>query len=261
LTYLEAEDRAALAEVVDSGSKNKFDLTLARIKRSNESVETPPTWNNNEATVNGVTFTVRNDMTIRVQSDGTNSNQAILYLNSLTDREAVQSTDWITGCPSSGSSSTFEIRIFDSNGQTIKSEIGDGCNLVAGEYAFAILIRAYQTVDIIFKPMICTKAAWEISQAYVPYKFPTTLANNVLNYGSLNDINYNSFVVCKNGVNDFPSGLTPSSWGFVRTSVYDSNSALQEFTAFSANAIDNGLSFVRVKQGGTWRAWKQTTNA
>ena len=82
-------------------------------------------------------------------------------------------------------------------------------------------------------------------------------AENVSNHlwtQDLSAITTNSFIVYNNSATDSP---VSGSYGFCRTSVFDSNSMLQEVTLISE---PYGDSYVRVKAGGTWQAWKKTTN-
>ena len=71
---------------------------------------------------------------------------------------------------------------------------------------------------------------------------------------NLNAITTNSFVVYNNSATDSP---VSGSYGFCRTSVFDSNSMMQEVTLISE---PYGDSYIRVKAGGTWKPWKKTTN-
>lgn len=70
----------------------------------------------------------------------------------------------------------------------------------------------------------------------------------------LGAITTNSFIVYNNSATDSP---VSGSYGFCRTSVFDSNSMLQEVTLISE---PYGDSYIRVKAGGTWKSWKKTTN-
>lgn len=40
----------------------------------------------------------------------------------------------------------------------------------SGEVQVFVRVEAGTAVDVTFKPMICTKAAWDISQTYQPYR-------------------------------------------------------------------------------------------
>lgn len=171
LTYLQAEDRAALAEVVDSGAKQKFNTSLAEIKSANEGESTPPTWNNNVATLNGVTFTVNSDMSIRVQSSGNNT-LAVLYLKKKNSGNYVhiEKNDWISGCPSGGGNASYGLRVYNPYGTAITDDYGDGVAVdTSGDYILAVLVRASQTMDKVFYPMVCTKAAFGVSNKFVPF--------------------------------------------------------------------------------------------
>lgn len=148
---LEAEDRAALAELVDSGAKNI-------IKPVSPTVPS------------GIAVTINADGTIRVTSDGTNA-QAVMNIATQSTFEMVNGEKYVLSGCTGGSSTTYDLRL--SLGGTNYIEYGEGVSFTYGgqaTYGVAIVIRAAQTLDITFKPMICTKAAWEISQKYVPYR-------------------------------------------------------------------------------------------
>lgn len=121
-----------------------------------------------------------------------------------------------------------------------------------------------------FKPMICTVSDWEASPAVVPYapsnrelfeanqELSENKANNLkmtlIGSGSLDNISTNEFAVYTSAV----TGKPQSGYAFVRTSVFDANAALQELTMLDGTY--SGRSYVRVKNGGTWTTWRETTN-
>ena len=258
LTQLEAEDRAALAEVVDSGAKNKFDLS---VKEAAKTTNITVTKTANSITVTSdtsaneayVSYPIYIDKAGKYVITATFSNvnlersSAILRFSN-TATGGLLYTLTITG--NGTLSGEFDI-----------STAGTYWLLFAPNWSSATAVNTYTASDI----MVCLKAAYDVSQAYVPYrknldqleatKAPA-LSTITMDSGSLDDITTNSFIACSWEV----AGKPISTMGFVRTSVFDANSALQEFYSFSADETQSGLVYVRDKQAGVWRSWKLLTN-
>lgn len=172
LTRLQSEDRAALAEVVDEGAKNKLCLDLATIKALNPD----GTWNGNTFTRDGLTFTINADMTI--SASGTASANVSLGLYS-TDNTSFNGDMILSGCPNGGDYYTkYSVYIADSQGSTILSTADSNGTLIAANTVFKymlILVRSGTNVTgLTFKPMICTLADWKVSQNYAPFALPNT---------------------------------------------------------------------------------------
>ena len=160
----EAADRAALAELIDGGAKNRLPFSdLAMIKRQN----TGGTWDNNKFTHNnGVTFTVNDDFSVSVNGTATGGN-AVLVLSPVGGFTAKEGNWVLSGCPEGGSTTTYNISIAGT-----ASDIGNNAEFTS---VSAKLVRIYvlsgTTVsDLVFKPMVCSKAEWNISQEYQPYR-------------------------------------------------------------------------------------------
>ena len=163
LETAEAADRAALAELIDGGGKNRLPFSdLAVIK----SMNTGGTWSGNVYTWNGVSFTINDDFSVTVDGTATGGN-AILVL-SQTGGFSIEEGSWIlSGCPEGGSGSSYSI--------AIAGTVSDTGNTAEFTSVTNKLVRIYvisgTTVDnLTFKPMVCSKAAWDISQAYQPYR-------------------------------------------------------------------------------------------
>jgi len=155
------DNREALAELIDSSAKNRLPFNdLAAIKAMN----TGGTWDGNAYTWNGVTFTVNSDFSVTADGTATGDN-AVLVL-SRTGGFSIEEGSWIlSGCPEGGSATTFNI--------AIAGTVSDTGNTAEFTAVMSKLVRIYvisgTTADgLIFKPMICSKAAWNISQAYQP---------------------------------------------------------------------------------------------
>lgn len=160
----EAADRAALAELIDGGGKNRLPITSVD---SLKQLNTYGTWENNVYThSSGVVFTVNDDMSIT--ANGTASGANAVFILSMPGGFSIEAGNWIlSGCPSGGSTSTYNITIAGTTSDTGTTGNFTSCSKV--------LVRIYvisgTTVDdLVFRPMVCSKAAWDISQTYQPYR-------------------------------------------------------------------------------------------
>ena len=163
LEIAEAADRAALAELIDGGGKNRLPFSdLAVIK----SMNTSGTWDGNAYTWNGVTFTINSDFSVSADGTATGGN-AVLVL-SRTGGFSIEEGSWVlSGCPEGGSGTSYNI--------AIAGTVSDTGNTAEFTSVTNKLVRIYvisgTTVDnLTFNPMVCSKAAWDISQAYQPYR-------------------------------------------------------------------------------------------
>lgn len=156
LTSLEAEDRAALAEEIDAGAKNKF----------------PP----NDFQGVGTVFTIVNN------HDGTykvNGSTGSISATTFAELSVPAGTYILSGCPSGGSSDTgYSLDLRTTGGSQISGseDLGSGSDpitLAAGIYRMTIRFAANYTAPsagLLFKPMLCTKAAFGVSSKFVPYR-------------------------------------------------------------------------------------------
>jgi len=164
LDTAEAADRAALAELIDGAAKNRLPITSVD---SLKQLNTYGTWENNVYThSSGVVFTVNDDMSITANGTASGANAA--FILSMRGGYSIEAGEWVlSGCPSGGSTSTYNITIAGTTSDTGTTGNFTSCSKV--------LVRIYvisgTTVDnLTFKPMVCSKAAWDISQAYQPYR-------------------------------------------------------------------------------------------
>ena len=152
---------AALQVLIDSGAKNRLAYTLASLK----SLNTAGSWSGNAYTLRGITYTVNSDLTITATgtNDGTGDSWLDIYGTGTTN-------DFVglvcSGCPEGGSSTTFGVQCGNDNWDYGTSE-GRVC--VQGATAIVIRSGYDATSGLLFKPMICTMADWNISHEYVPY--------------------------------------------------------------------------------------------
>ena len=151
-----------LAYLVDSGAKNRLTVnSLDMLKTQN----TGGTWTGNVYEYRGVTYTVNADYTISAtgKAEGGNANLILSPVGGFT----IESGQWVlSGCPAGGSASTYNISIAGT-----ASDIG---NTGAFTSCTSVLVRIYiidgtSVNDLTFRPMVCAKAAWDISHAYEPY--------------------------------------------------------------------------------------------
>lgn len=168
LTRLEAEDRASLAEVVDSGAKNVFEFrSLDDLKALN----TSGTWNNNAYTVSGVTFTV--DTTNKtITTSGTSTAMISFVIDAYSTATTKYAGYVLSGCPAGGNYDTgYYMYTTDTSSNTKDKDIGEGC-IIGSSAISRIRIGCRSGVNMgskTFKPMICTLADWKVSQKFVPF--------------------------------------------------------------------------------------------
>ena len=141
--------QAALVELIDSGAKNKL------------SIGTPTT------VPAGLSITRNNDGSYIVSGSLAAANSIIFNIDAL-------SGDLIlSGCPAGGGNNSYLLRLTKSGSQVSGSvDTGNGSDIFTMDgsgYALNMRFAAGSYTDLIFKPMICSAAAWAISQAYVPY--------------------------------------------------------------------------------------------
>ena len=140
--------QAALAELVDSGSKNFLQNTAYT------------------RDVNGVSYTVNTDGSVRVVSNGDNT-LSQLYL--IRDAANLSAGSYILSGSPAGSTTTYDLRIVTGGRTTINHSGGSAFTSDGSTYTVSIIVRASQVLDITINPMICSAAAWQISQTFKPY--------------------------------------------------------------------------------------------
>ena len=165
LTRLEAEDRASLAEVVDSGAKNLINCSVDNIKSLNST--STYSWNGNTVTAYGRTATVNSDGTITVAA-GTGSAEFWLKVANYTYASGVSYV--LSGCPANGSTTTYYMESDNLNLRDLGS--GVVINSATTDALYVVVKTTGSTPTLTFKPMLCTKAAFGVSQKFVPYRLP-----------------------------------------------------------------------------------------
>lgn len=246
----------ALIDQVDGGAKNLIDCSVDNIKSLNSS--SMYSWNGNTVTAYGRTATVNADKTITVAA-GTGSAEFWLKVANYTYASGVSYV--LSGCPTNGSTTTYYTESDNLNLRDIGS--GVVINSATTDALYIVVKTTGSTPALTFKPMLCTLADWNVSQKFVPYRLDyDTLAEyathnsykieNPTTNADLNSISSSGFKFYDNPTNG-PSDGT-GRYLFVRTTIYDSNAAMQE--CFSLL----GKAYFRAKSGGTWTEWKLMTN-
>lgn len=148
-------DEAALVELVDSGAKNLLKITAT------------------SGTVSGVTYTVNDDKTISFNGTADET----ISLDLTVPSTVAGKTYFISGCPAGGATSnTYRQLIRDiTNQQNLGSDIGNGVAITFQNPIENVVVRinifsGYTANNLTFKPMLCSKAAWDISQTYQPHR-------------------------------------------------------------------------------------------
>lgn len=154
-------DRAAIAELIDSGAKNMLQISCS------------------SQTVNGVEFTVNSDGTITAEiPDGITSNAQLELLPRTDVPESwIGKTLVLSGSPTGGSTSTWRLVLQNATSGyttiTANEQGGNQFTIPDSVTRIRLVFTVYpncpaQTITI--KPMVCDKAAWDVSQEYVPYR-------------------------------------------------------------------------------------------
>jgi len=138
---------------VGGAGKNKAPYTLANLIASN----TSGTWNGNVYTLNGVEFTVYTDdggNVIAIKANGQNNGNQSLFILYFTLKDS--NTYIVSGCPSGGASSTYEVYANLGNGSVYDKGSGAEITAVANYNGYvSIAIRAgYNAQNLMFYPML-----------------------------------------------------------------------------------------------------------
>lgn len=150
---------SALADIIDnSGQKNQYHYDGF----VNGTPSSPITWTMNSddsITVNGVD----------------NSRNAYIYFTIGGSAANIDyfcdDNHYLSGCPEGGSGSTY--RMYCAKGNYTRNDEGNGVLLDSttetGVLVVIMIYRGYSCNNLTFRPMICTKDAWNISRRPVPW--------------------------------------------------------------------------------------------
>lgn len=125
-------------------------------------------------TINGVTFTVNGDGTVTIDTAGVASqDRAQFLLRSVTTYPGMQGYI-LSGAVQNNQDVQLRFQLGANPWTVYAADSGSGATI--SSYSDASLIQVYINVpagvtvsNLVFKPMICTKAEWDISHEYVPY--------------------------------------------------------------------------------------------
>lgn len=157
----------ATEELVDSGAKNRLQFNGL-----------------SSYTSNGVTFTINADYSVTATRTETSTSSSFVDL--LMDENLVYIDDlcdgdhYISGCPANGGDDTYELSATSDHGAAtyIKREYGEGALLTTApanaDVIVRLTIRPNFSGSATFKPMICTKADWNVSPKFVPHTLPNS---------------------------------------------------------------------------------------
>lgn len=148
--------QAAIAELVDGGAKNICNTSLE------------------SQTLNKINFTVNSDGTILADSD--DSATTALVSATVCTLTGISGTYVLSGCALGGTDNTYRLDIVDDTGGSptvVGIDTGNSVQVMLDStrtYRIRIRVTSGQIIsNLLFKPMLCTKADWGISQAYTPY--------------------------------------------------------------------------------------------
>jgi hypothetical protein len=156
----DAKHDAALVNLIDGGAKNLLEMT--------QTAETLTRY--------GVTCTydkAAGTMTLTGSHAAADSSAIFEFYsgNAANQRVLPAGTYYLSGVPAGGSTSTYRASLTNITGGI---DTGNGATFTLAEpkyAAYRILISGDCdfTGGYVFKPMICAKAAWDISDKFVPY--------------------------------------------------------------------------------------------
>lgn len=245
LTRLEAEDRASLAEVVDSGAKNLLNCDNATIAVG--------------AYPDKITYT-RSGNTITVTSTGAPATTGIT-ISDISNIVPLGVPFIISGCPSGGGDDTYRIDYFLNGSyvaeQTPDTGSGSAPIIITNASGFYIRIRVAAGAvftNKVFKLMICTKAAFGVSQKFVPYRLPyDELIGNTFSGDFTQDKLDNLATGITGGAvpANLITGITASSWVVVHT--YRVNN--ENTRKLQVVETMSGTTKRRTYENNTWSAW------
>ena len=185
-------------------------------------------------TVNGITFTVNSDGTVK--ANGTATATAILTLVSSNSnpelRDALLGNQiTISGCPSGGSNTTYDLRIFqyaDANTYLLEYGSGKTATFTNSELPFniAILIRSGVKVNnLVFHPQI---ELGSTATAYEPYQGNTYTAD----FGQ----------TIYGGTLDWNTGVLTSEWAMVTLTGNETCDAYGSSGAFLLHILTDAVT-------------------
>lgn len=151
-----AADRAALVELIDGGSKNKL------------------SWSAADKTHNGITFTVNGDGTVTASGTNDSSSNSFISIKVMTAAEiGAMAGCVLSGTPENSVGAYLSLEERGGSYTTYIRDRGSGATVpvISTEVNVYIVVPKNTTVDgLIFRPMICSAAAWAVSHEFQPYR-------------------------------------------------------------------------------------------
>lgn len=155
----DAKQLSAIKALIDGGAKNILQMTHAAGSITRYGVTC--TWD-----------TAAGTMTLNGTHVSTDSAVAFeFYSGNAVDQKQIDPGQYhLSGCPAGGSTATYRASMTSISGAV---DTGNGADFTVTSpiyMAYRILISGDVTFDnMVFKPMVCAKEAWDISHEFVPY--------------------------------------------------------------------------------------------
>lgn len=154
--------RQALADVIDSGPKNCIEMTHAAGSSTIRHVTCEWDTNNKTMTLSGY------------HSSSDSGSIFELYSGNMSDQRVLPAGIYrLSGCPAGGSTSTYRATLTLSGATVIDTGAGADFTLTQPSYAaYRILVSGTTdfTNNLVFKPMVCLKTLYSISDKFVPFR-------------------------------------------------------------------------------------------
>jgi hypothetical protein len=150
------QSKSALVEIVDGGAKNKL------------------SWSAADKTHNGVTFTVNGDGTVTANGTNDGTNNSFISIKILMTAEIGALAGCIlSGAPTNDIGAYISLEERGGSYRTYCRDRGEGVTVpeISTDVNVYIVVPKNAVADnLIFKPMICTAAEWDISEEFQPYR-------------------------------------------------------------------------------------------
>lgn len=239
-----------LIELVDSGAKNELELV------------TP--YGSGLTNNPNLTVTLNSDQTITVNGSVTTSG-AIVISNTISGKLG----KYLSGRPAGVTADIRLTAYSQPSWSTAGNDYnGKGATITDnGNILITIYVIAGQTYsNLTFKPMICSKAAWDVSQKFVPYRptYEETVEQVAENKNNISSLQITEIAITvESAIDDLPMGTVTSSpavsiagysantWLVIHT--YDLNSGGTRRMQV-IEATDNTRK-TRFKGSGGWGNW------
>ncbi|MBO7450687.1 MAG: hypothetical protein J6U54_09985 [Clostridiales bacterium] len=226
--FRDIECHAALIEQVDSGPKN-----IADGRRSN-------------ASTGGVAFTFADDGTFLADATATNKKStSAIMLQLCTFTPKAGETYVLSGCPSGGATNSYALRVTTSDDTTLAWDTGSGVVFTASSSDPLIVkcsIKSGIVIDNMpFRPMICTKAAWDISYAYKAYVDYDDALVELVDSGPKNVLEMTqtqTSITRSNGNSSMTAVYDKTAGTITLTGTHYSADSAFAFEFYSGNAVD-----------------------